>query len=134
MENGLRVARFLETHPLVKEVLHPGLLSHPQHKLALSQCSGFSGMVSFYINGGINELRELSKRTKIFVLAESLGGVESLMKIPALMVPINLPDDTKKTAIEDNFIRLSVGIESTQDLINDLAQALDAVQKLNKQN
>lgn len=80
--NGLAVAKFLEQHPLVEKTLHPGLPSHPQHKIALRQCSGFSGMVSFYIKGGLKEATKFLQTIKIFCLAESLGGYESLADHP----------------------------------------------------
>lgn len=82
MKNGLAVAKYLEQHPLVEQVLHPGLPSHPQHKVALSQTSGFSGMLSFYIKGGIGEATRFLQAIKVFCLAESLGGFESLADHP----------------------------------------------------
>lgn len=80
--NGLAVARYLEKHDLVEKVMHPGLKSHPQHELAIRQCSGFSGMISFYIKGGLREATKFLQALKVFCLAESLGGVESLAELP----------------------------------------------------
>ncbi|XP_054166261.1 cystathionine gamma-lyase-like [Oppia nitens] len=125
-ENGLAVARFLESHPMVKKVIHPGLKSHPQHELALRQCSGFSGMVSAYIEGDGETASVFIKNLKLFILAESLGSVESLIEIPALMTHQSLPKETREMlGISDTLIRLSVGIEATEDLLSDLSQALN---------
>jgi cystathionine gamma-lyase len=127
MKNGLAVAKFLEQHPLVEQVLHPGLPSHPQHKVALSQASGFSGMLSFYIKGGIGEATRFLQAIKVFCLAESLGGFESLADHPALMTHASVPEEERAALkITDNLIRLSVGLESEEDLIADLDQALKA--------
>jgi cystathionine gamma-lyase len=127
MTNGLAVANYLESHPMVDKVLHPGLKSHPQHELAIRQCSGFSGMVSFYIKGGSKEATIFVNSLKVFTLAESLGGIESLAEIPSLMTHASVPEPLRNTlGIDDSLVRLSVGIESTQDLIDDLTQALDA--------
>ncbi|XP_050425453.1 cystathionine gamma-lyase [Adelges cooleyi] len=126
-KNGFAIARFLEKHPLVEKTLHPGLPSHPQHEVAIRQCSGFSGMVSFYIKGGIKEATKFLQTIKVFCLAESLGGYESLADHPALMTHASVPADERATlGITDNLIRLSVGLESEQDLIADLDQALNA--------
>ncbi|RWS06126.1 cystathionine gamma-lyase-like protein [Dinothrombium tinctorium] len=134
MKNGLEVAKFLEKHDMVRKVLHPGLKSHPQHELALRQCSGFSGMVSFSINGGLKEAKTFIKSLKLFILAESLGGIESLVEIPSIMTHASVPAEHRKAlGIDDGFIRLSVGIEETQDLIEDLKQALDEAKKLHSQ-
>ncbi|XP_048761657.2 cystathionine gamma-lyase-like isoform X2 [Ostrea edulis] len=127
MKNGLAVAKFLESHPCVEKVLHPGLPSHPQHELAKKQMRGFSGMVTFYIKGGIKEASEFLKNVKIFTLAESLGGFESLCELPSVMTHASVPEDERdKLGISDNLIRLSVGIEDEEDLIEDLDQALNA--------
>ncbi|XP_050549047.1 cystathionine gamma-lyase [Daktulosphaira vitifoliae] len=126
-KNGLAVAQFLEQHPLVEKTLHPGLPSHPQHNIALRQFSGFSGMVSFYIKGGLKEATKFLQSIKIFCLAESLGGYESLADHPALMTHASVPENERAfLGITDNLIRLSVGLESEQDLIADLDQALKA--------
>jgi len=127
MKNGLAVARFLENHPCVEKVIYPGLPSHPQHKLARRQCSGFSGMMSFYIRGGLAETNTFLKKLKVFILAESLGGFESLAEHPAVMTHASVPEDHRnKLGISDNLIRLSVGLEDAGDLVNDLDQALRA--------
>ncbi|XP_023240016.1 cystathionine gamma-lyase-like [Centruroides sculpturatus] len=129
MENGLAVARFLEKHPMIEKVLHPGLPSHPQHELAKRQCSGFSGMVSFYIKGGLEEAQIFVKNLKWFIVAVSLGSVESLVEIPFLMTHQNVPEGhRKKVGITSNLIRLSVGLETKEDLLSDLSQALKSVQ------
>jgi cystathionine gamma-lyase len=129
-KNGFAVARFLEQHPLVEKVLHPGLPSHPQHKVAIRQCSGFSGMVSFYIKGGLQEATKFLQAVKVFCLAESLGGFESLADHPALMTHASVPPEERAVLnISDNLIRLSVGLESEEDLIADLDQALNASTK-----
>jgi cystathionine gamma-lyase len=123
--NAIEIARFLEKHPKVEKVIYPGLSTHPQHELAKRQMSGFGGMISFVIRGGLDEARKLLERTKLFTLAESLGGVESLIEHPAIMTHASVPPETRKQlGIADTLIRISVGIEDPADLINDLAQAL----------
>uniref|UniRef100_G3MPM6 cystathionine gamma-lyase n=1 Tax=Amblyomma maculatum TaxID=34609 RepID=G3MPM6_AMBMU len=125
MENGLKVAKYLEAHPLVEKVLHPGLPSHPQHEVAKRQCSGYSGMVTFLIKGGLKESTLFLKNLKIFTLAESLGAVESLVELPEVMSHASVPvEQRRQLGITDNLIRLSVGIENSDDLINDIEQAL----------
>jgi cystathionine beta-lyase/cystathionine gamma-synthase len=124
-KNALRVAQFLETHPKVLKVLYPGLESHPQHALAKRQMSGFSGMVSFYLNGDFDQTSAFVSRLKIFLLAESLGGVESLINHPERMTHASVPKETReKLGIGPNLLRLSCGIEDADDLIADLKQAL----------
>ena len=130
--NGLALATFLEQHPLVDSVIYPGLASHPQHALAQTQMpGGFGGMISFRVKGELPEARQLMKSLKLFTLAESLGGVESLVESPALMTHMSV-DKAVRDAIglTDNLIRLSVGIEAVEDLQADLAQALDQVKTL----
>ncbi|HEX7037669.1 MAG TPA: PLP-dependent aspartate aminotransferase family protein [Pseudomonadales bacterium] len=123
--NALAVARFLENHPAVEWIAYPGLPSHPQHELALRQTSGHGGMLSFRVRGGLPPARRLLERVRIFQLAESLGGVESLIEHPALMTHASVPAEQRaRLGIDDGLIRLSVGIETTDDLIDDLAQAL----------
>jgi cystathionine beta-lyase/cystathionine gamma-synthase len=124
--NALQVACFLEHHARVKRVYYPGLESHPQHDLACRQMvGGFGGMLSFEVQGGVDAAREVARRTRLFTLAESLGGVESLIELPALMTHASLPAERRKEiGIDDGLIRLSVGIEEVEDLIADLAQAL----------
>ncbi|XP_046446163.1 cystathionine gamma-lyase-like isoform X2 [Daphnia pulex] len=127
MKNGLAVARYLENHPCVERVIHPGLPSHPQHELAKRQCYGHSGMITIYIKGGLPESRAFFKALKVFTLAESLGGYESLAELPALMTHASVCAEERATlGITDNLIRLSVGLEDVGDLIADLDQALKA--------
>jgi cystathionine gamma-lyase len=124
--NAMEVACFLERHASVKRVYYPGLPSHPQHELAKRQMiGGFGGMLSFEVRGGVSAAREVARRTRLFTLAESLGGVESLIELPALMTHASLPSERRaEIGIDDGLIRLSVGIEEPEDLIADLAQAL----------
>lgn len=130
MENGLAVAKFLETHRAVETVIYPGLESHPQYELAKRQCTGSSGMVSFYIKGGLIEAKKFINHLKVFTLAESLGSIESLVEIPSLMTHASVPVDQRQTlGISDTLIRLSVGIESIRDIIQDLEQALQKSQQ-----
>jgi len=127
MSNGLAVAKFLEADPRVEKVRHPGLPSHPQHELAKRQMRGYSGMVTVYIKGGKEEASTFLKNLKVFVLAESLGGVESLAELPSVMTHASVPlNEREKLGISDNMVRLSVGIEDEEDLIADLDQALAA--------
>ncbi|CAG5133077.1 unnamed protein product, partial [Candidula unifasciata] len=127
MRNGLAVAKFLETHPAVEKVVHPGLPSHPQYELGKRQMIGYSGMLIFHIKGGLQEARTFLKSVKIFTLAESLGGYESLCELPSLQTHASVPDEQRKAlGITDSLIRLSVGLEDIEDLIQDLDQALRA--------
>lgn len=127
MRNGLAVAKFLESHQCVERVIHPGLPSHPQHELAKRQMRGFSGMVSFYIKGGLDQASTFLKNLKVFTLAESLGGFESLAELPSVMTHASVPiEERDQLGISDNLIRLSVGIEDEADLLADLDQALKA--------
>jgi cystathionine gamma-lyase len=124
-KNAQKVAEFLEAHPQVEKVVYPGLKSHPQHKLAKKQARGFGGMITFYIKGGLKSSRKFLESVQIFALAESLGGVESLVEHPAIMTHASIPANIRKElGIDDNLIRLSVGIEHIDDLIGDLKQAL----------
>jgi len=126
-ENAMAVARFLETHTMVKRVVYPGLPSHPQHELVKKQCSGFSGMVAFEIIGELEQATVFLKTVKVFTLAESLGGFESLVEHPAIMTHASVDaEDRVKLGISDTFIRLSVGLESKDDLLHDLNDALAA--------
>jgi cystathionine gamma-lyase len=123
--NALRIAHYLEAHPKIAQVLHPGLESHPQHELAKSQASGFGGTFSFRIKGGQDEARTFLEALDLFVLAESLGGVESLIEQPFTMTHISMPEDVRRSiGITEDLIRVSVGIEHADDLIADLEQAL----------
>ena len=124
-ENGLAVARHLEAHPAIDRVFYPGLESHPQHELAKRQMSGFTGMVSVDV-GTLDRARKLAERTRVFQLAESLGGVESLISVPALMTHASVPAEMReRMGVTDGLVRLSVGIEDVDDLLEDLESALD---------
>jgi cystathionine gamma-synthase len=124
-QNADGVARFLIGHPGVRRVYYPGLESHPHHKLARSQQSGFGGMVSFEVEGGIQEVHHVLRSVKVFALAESLGGIESLIDHPESMTHASMdPTLRKEAGITENLIRLSVGLEDIRDLIDDLDHAL----------
>jgi cystathionine gamma-lyase len=124
-ENARKVAEALRGHEKVLRVTWPGLPDHPQHELAKKQMTGFGGMLTFVIKGGLPAARAFLKAVRIFTCAESLGGVESLVEHPAIMTHASVPAETrKKLGIDDGFIRLSVGIENAQDLVDDLLQAL----------
>ena len=123
--NAIQVAHFLQQHKNISNVYFPGLKSHPQHDLARSQMTGFSGMVSFDLKGDYQNVLTFLKKLKVFALAESLGGVESLINHPEKMTHASVPPDLRiKLGINSNLLRLSVGIESATDLISDLEQAL----------
>jgi len=124
--NAFAIANYLKGYPAVKRVFYPGLESHPGHETARRQMKGFGGMVSFEINGGIKEVNTFLRRIKVFALAESLGGVASLAEHPATMTHASMPEETRREAgITDELIRLSVGLENIDDLIEDLRQALE---------
>lgn len=125
-ENAMQIAGWLEKHKRVSRVLYPGLPSHPQHELAKRQMhNGFSGIVTFFVQGGLNEAKHFLERCRLFTIAESLGGVESLVDHPGLMTHASIPPDKRRElGIDDSLIRLSVGIEDIQDLLADLEQAL----------
>ncbi len=124
-DNAGTIAAWLEQHPRVSRVLYPGLESHPQHELAKRQMSGFGGIVTLFTEGGLAEARNFLERCRVFALAESLGGVESLVDHPAIMTHASVPEDRRRElGISDSLIRLSVGIEDVDDLIADLEQAL----------
>lgn len=124
-KNALRVAEFLASHPYVERVYYPGLPSHPQHALAKRQMRGFGGMVSFEIAGRLPAVEQFIARSKLFLLAESLGGVESLLCYPPRMTHASISaEERAKRGIHDNLIRLSVGLENGDDLIEDLRTAL----------
>jgi len=126
--NALRLANFLKEHPKVKEVHYSGLKSHPQHELANRQATGHGGMLSFEIKGGLDEAKRFLESVRVFALAESLGGVESLIEHPALMTHASVPKDVReKVGVIDSLIRVSVGIEHIDDLIADFSQALQKV-------
>jgi cystathionine gamma-lyase/cystathionine beta-lyase len=125
-ENAITVANYLKEHPAVKRVFYPGLDSHPGYEIAKKQMKGFGGVVSFESDGGIEAVNRFLKRIKVFSLAESLGGVASLAEHPATMSHASMPEDYRgKVGITDGLIRLSVGLENIDDLIEDLSQALE---------
>ena len=125
-KNALLIANELINHEKIENVIYPGLESHPQHQLAKKQMNGFGGIISIELSGGLEASKTFLEKTKIFSLAESLGGVESLIEHPALMTHASLPAETRdKIGITDGLIRLSVGIESVEDLIDDINQALN---------
>ena len=127
-KNATAIAAFLEKHPRVKRVFYPGLKSHPHHKLAQKQMKGYSGMVSFEIVGGAKAVKSFLRRVKVFSLAESLGGVDSLAEHPASMSHAAMPEKfRKKVGITEDLIRLSIGLENIDDLREDLGQALGSV-------
>lgn len=127
-ENAMKIANFLEKHPKVERVIYPGLKSHPQYELAQKQMKGAGGMITFFIKGGIDESRKFLENVKLFALAESLGGVESLVDHPAIMTHASIPKNVREgLGIFDNLIRLSVGIEDCDDLVKDLEHAFSRV-------
>lgn len=122
--NGLAVARYLESHPRVDRVLYPGLPSHPQHPLAARQMTGFTGMVSVDV-GTLERAKALTEHCRIFALAESLGGIESLISVPALMTHASVPEERRAAmGVTPGLVRLSVGIEDEADLLEDLERVL----------
>ncbi len=125
--NAMEIARMLQAHPKVERVIYPGLESHPQHALAQRQMQGrYGGMVTAVLKGGLPASRRFLERCKLFTLAESLGGVESLIEHPAIMTHASLPEDVRASlGIDDGLVRLSVGIENVGDLIAELGYALD---------
>ena len=124
-ENAQRVAEFLESHPLVSKTIYPGLKSHPEYNIAKKQMKLFGGMVTFVVSGGLSQAKKVLENLEIFTLAESLGGAESLAEHPAIMTHASIPKETREAlGIDDGLIRLSVGIETAEDLINDLKNAL----------
>ncbi len=129
-DNAIQLALWLESHPQVEKVIYPGLASHPQHELAKRQMRGFGGMISLILKADINQTKKFLTECKIFTLAESLGGVESLIEHPASMTHASIPDDVRrKNGIHDGLIRLSVGVEYIDDLKNDLSFAFERLGK-----
>jgi methionine-gamma-lyase len=125
-ENALKIANFLETHPKVEKVHYPGLQSHPQHELAKKQMTGFGGVLSFELKGGLEAGRKLMNSVRLCTLAVSLGAVETLIEHPASMTHVVVPKEERlKTGITDSLVRLAVGIEDADDIISDLDQALE---------
>ncbi len=126
-ENAMAVASYLQSHKAVSRVFYPGIESHPGHEIAKRQMKGFGGVVSFELKGGIKAVDNFLRRLKVFSLAESLGGVASLAEHPATMSHASMPPDYRaKIGISDDLIRLSIGLESIEDLIDDLGQALNS--------
>jgi cystathionine gamma-lyase len=119
---------FLQKHPKVKKVFHPGLKNHPQHKLAAAQMDGFGAVISFVLKSNLVGTKRFLSKLKLFALAESLGGVESLAEHPAIMTHASLPKNVRESlGITDSFIRISVGIENVEDLIEDLKSGFATV-------
>ena len=124
--NALQVARFLREHPRVEKVYYPGLPSHPDHELAKRQMSGFGGMVSFQFKGSYSDVAQMVRGFRVFALAESLGGIESLVCHPASMTHGSIPKDIREArGLTDTLLRLSIGIEDIDDILSDLEQALE---------
>src|SRR5438876_2449609 len=127
-ESALKIARFLEEHNAIAKVNYPGLMSHPQHNRAGQLFDGFSGMLSFEPKGGKTASEQFMKNVSIPIIAPSLGGVESLLTRPAATSHSGMsPEDRKKLGITDGLIRVSIGIEATEDLIEDFGEALDRI-------
>ena len=123
--NAKEIANFLESHKAIEKVIYPGLASHPQHEIAKKQMKGFGGMISVVLKGGLDSATRFLEKTKIFSLAESLGGVESLIEHPAIMTHASIPREVREEiGISDGLVRLSVGIESLEDLVDDIENAL----------
>ena len=127
-ENSIKIAKFLEAHPKVENVIYPGLKTHPQFKVAKKQMSGFGGMMSVNLKTNIAGAKRFIKALNLFSLAESLGGVESLIEQPATMTHAPVPKSIRESiGIKDGLIRISVGIENASDLIQDLERALNKI-------
>ena len=125
-ENAMALAQWLETHPVVEKVIYPGLESHPQHALATKQMQGYGGIISIVLSGGFEAARKFCENTRLFTLAESLGGVESLVNHPAVMTHASVPVERReKLGISDGLVRLSVGVEYLDALRAELAEVLD---------
>jgi cystathionine gamma-lyase len=124
-KNAQDIAVFLESHLSIEKVIYPGLESHPQYNLAKKQMNGFGGMISVVIKGGLESATNFLEKTKLFSLAESLGGVESLIEHPAIMTHASVPPEIREEiGISDGLVRLSVGIESIDDLLEDIESSL----------
>ncbi len=124
--NAEKIASYLNSHSAIEKVIYPGLKSHPQHNIALKQMKGFGGMISVVLKGGLESATNFLERTKLFSLAESLGGVESLIEHPAIMTHASIPQEVREEiGISDGLVRLSVGIESIDDLIEDIENSLN---------
>jgi len=132
-ENAARVAQFLAAHPAIKHVYYPGLKTHPHHEIALRQQHGFGGMVSFEVAGGLPEVNRILRSVKVFALAESLGGVESLIDHPVSMTHASMdPVLRLQAGITESLIRLSVGLENIDDILDDLSSALNMIPKVSQ--
>ena len=124
--NAEKIASYLNSHSAIEKVIYPGLKSHPQHNIALKQMKGFGGMISVVLKGGLESATNFLERTKLFSLAESLGGVESLIEHPAIMTHASIPQEVREEiGISDGLVRLSVGIESIDDLVEDIENSLN---------
>jgi len=129
-ENAQKVAEFLEAHPKVDQVNYPGLASHPQHEVAARQMKAFSGMISFELNGGIEAGKTLMNSVRLCSLAESLGAVETMITHPATMTHVDVPREERLArGLSDGLVRISVGIEDAEDIIEDLEQAFDQIEE-----
>ena len=127
-ENATIIAQWLDRHPKIERVIYPGLPSHPQHYLARRQMSGYGGMIAAVLKGGVDESRRFLERCELFTLAESLGGVESLIEHPAIMTHASVPEEVRLSlGISEGLVRISVGIEDVDDLIRDLDSALAGI-------
>ena len=125
-QNGQRIAEFLEGHPKIDRVWYPGLKSHPDHEISKKQMKGFGGVISFEVKGDLAAASKVVDGVRIPIIAPSLGGVETLIEQPALMSYYEMSSEERvAVGIKDNLIRLALGVEDTEDLINDLAQALE---------
>jgi cystathionine gamma-lyase len=123
--SALELAKWLEAHPQIERVIYPGLKSHPQHALAKRQMDGFGGIISIEVKGGLRKAKRMLERCELFALAESLGGVESLIEHPAIMTHASIPPaNRKRLGISDGLIRLSIGVEDIEDLRGELELAL----------
>jgi cystathionine gamma-synthase len=125
-ETGLRVARFLEDHPAISRVYYPGLSSHPDHEIARQQMTGFGGVVSFEVRGGLERTGQFVDRLRMPYIGPTLGGVESIAQQQAILISLD-PDERREAGVADNLVRYALGIEDADDLIADLEQALDGV-------
>jgi cystathionine gamma-lyase len=127
-DNATQLAEWLEKHPAIEKVAYPGLRSHPQHALAKRQMHGFGGMISIWLKGGLPAARSFMERCHLFAIAESLGGVESLVNHPAIMTHASVPPERRaQLGVTDNLVRLSVGVEDVADLRAELAHALAGI-------
>ena len=123
--NAQQIASYLDSHSSIEKVIYPGLESHPQHHIAKKQMKGFGGMITVILKGGLESATRFLERTELFSLAESLGGVESLIEHPAIMTHASIPPEVREEiGISDGLVRLSVGIESIEDLIEDIENSL----------